>query len=46
MSILMFREGRLHSRGKLIMAGMFCSQTLMFVGEEILKIQKCLENSE
>jgi len=42
----MFREGRLQRRGKLIMAGMLCSQTLMFVGEEILKIKKLLENSE
>jgi len=42
----MFREEKLQSRGKLVMRGMVCDQTSMFVGEEILKIKKCLENSE
>jgi hypothetical protein len=43
----MFREERLKSRGNLIMGGMLCGQTSMFVEEEILKIKKkSLENSE
>jgi hypothetical protein len=48
----MFREERLQSKGNLIMGGMLCGQSSMFVGEEILKIKikkkekKSLENSE
>jgi hypothetical protein len=39
----MFREERLQSRGNLIVGGMLCGQTSMFIGEEILKIKNVLK---
>jgi hypothetical protein len=39
----MFREERLQIRGNVIMGGMLCGQTSMFLGDEILKIKKSLK---
>jgi hypothetical protein len=36
LSVLMFREDMLQIRGNLIMEGMRCGQTLMFVAKKIL----------